>query len=197
MGRSLRAPPLGTSLNIDTSRPLTSALARRRFETRAAMRSDGPCWTDCPSQGPRSTHLRSSKRPVSSDPMRRAGPLSRRARRSARQPYLQPQERFDLGPDVGQDLRGYGALADGSPGAPVQALELVGENDAWRGLGDHDFEDVAFDPGRHRTADHHAANGVVPRRGENERRPMSGLFVPCLRVELKPDDIASLRNIVR
>ena len=59
---------------------------------------------------------------------------------------------------------------------------------------DWHFEAIALFARRHRDAEKQASETIIGGRRENERGPMTGLFMTRLRVELDPDDVTSFRH---
>jgi hypothetical protein len=77
---------------------------------------------------------------------------------------------------------------------PIKALHLIGEHDAgWRPRQGH-FERIPLDLCRHRATNHQPDPAIVSRGAEHDGRLVSGLLVLGLRVEVEPDNIASIRH---
>ena len=84
------------------------------------------------------------------------------------------------------------------PLAPVEALDLVRENGPLRrktGWKDH-FERIAFHLCSDRAEQRKADSGIVRSRRDHQRRTMAGLLVPGLRIELEPDNVSTVGNIL-
>src|SRR5262249_42931139 len=78
-------------------------------------------------------------------------------------------------------------------------LELIGENHARDPLArrDLDLERIPLDLGRHGTEKRQPDLTVVIPRRQHERGPMTGLFVPGLRIKIQPDKVATLGNVAQ
>src|SRR5207249_3260380 len=72
-----------------------------------------------------------------------------------------------------------------APSSPIEALDLVGKNDAGDGetVRDHHLERVALRAARDGTQHRQADFPVLRRRGQYERRTATGLLVAGLRGE--------------
>jgi len=104
----------------------------------------------------------------------------------------------DEGDDPGSDIRELHVRYAIPPGyfadAPIQALDLIRQDDPGALAGDRDLEGIAFGLRRRRAADHQVGLAVVRGRAQDEGWSMTGLtdlLMPRLRIELQPDDVAS------
>ena len=110
---------------------------------------------------------------------------------------LTADEGDDPGSDIGELPVRYPALPGGFADAPIQAPDLIREDDPVALAGERDLEGIAFGLGRHRAADYQAGLAVVRGGAQDEGRAMARLLVPCLRIELQPDDVAGFGNKAR
>ncbi len=128
---------------------------------------------------------------------RTTGPPSHRvASRLSAAPISERQQSFELRTCFRKHPRFRYTLAGRPPRSPVHAFELIGEHGARRFPADHDLEDVAFDLRRHRATDHHPSRRIVTRRRHDQCRTPPGLLMPGLGIEMKPNDIAGVRDVV-
>ena len=79
------------------------------------------------------------------------------------------EEGVEFGANFGEFMGGGGTFSLGTPLAPIEALNLIGQNRAGRRAGDEHFERVILDLGRRRiskqgAAKHQAGLNVVCRR---------------------------------
>src|SRR3954465_2333990 len=107
------------------------------------------------------------------------------------------QERLELLQNL--LVRGRGELAPELrlPGAPVEALHLVGQDHARDGMSLRDLhlEGISLDLARDRTQQRQAHFRVVALRGEDESRAPAGLLMAGLRVEGDSDDVTAVRDV--
>jgi hypothetical protein len=89
-------------------------------------------------------------------------------------------ERQNFCAHLRQFFGGYSALLPSLPTTPIQALQLIGQDNIHRRTGDKNLERIVFDLRRHGIADHQACFVVIRRRAQHHGRPVPRLLVPCL-----------------
>ena len=72
-----------------------------------------------------------------------------------------PDEGANFGTNLGQYRLGDTTLTGGSARAPVEALDLIGENRSRRSFRDDDFKRVALELRGHGATDHHTGLAVI------------------------------------
>src|SRR5436309_15130238 len=112
-------------------------------------------------------------------------------------PFLWIDKSEELPHCLSQYLSCYPANAPRFSRSPVEASQLVRENDPrhLQTTRQGDLERIALHLGRYWTAQRQTNTTVVGNWRDNQRRTMPRLLVTGLWIELKPDQITSARNI--